>query len=417
MYIKQYVARHNLQAKYNMPFDPVSYEKEIYEKGLKFERPPITCESTKWEELAKEKLSAESAGYVWGSAGTRETHNKNLSSFKKWSIVPNRLIKTPGLPELSSEIFGEKLPFPIALAPVGVQRIFNPEGEEATSSAAAEVEVPYILSTASATSIEKVAQANGVGKRWYQLYWPSNEHNDITVSILKRAKAEGYSVLVVTLDTYLLGWRPSDMDNGYNPFLRNDSIGVEVGFSDPTFQKYFKEKYNKEISEDVQKAASEWAGIIFPGTSHSWEDLKFLQKHWDGPIVLKGIQSVSDAKRCTEAKVQGIVVSNHGGRQQDGGVASLTMLPKIYEAVKGQLSIIFDSGIRSGSDIVKALALGADLVLIGRPYIYGLSLGGKEGVKHVLECLLGELKLTLHLSGFPSISKDVLNQDNLVYEG
>jgi isopentenyl diphosphate isomerase/L-lactate dehydrogenase-like FMN-dependent dehydrogenase len=400
-----------------MPLNPIDYEKKIYERGLKFERPPITCDSTKWEELAKDRLSAESAGYVWGSAGTRETHDKNLSSFKKWSIVPNRLVKSPGLPDLTSEIFGEKLSFPLALAPVGVQTIFNPEGEVSTSSAADDVGVPYILSTASATSIEKVAHANGDGKRWYQLYWPSNDHNDITISILKRAKAAGYNTLVVTLDTYLLGWRPSDMDNGYNPFLRNDSIGVEVGFSDPVFQKYFKEKYDVQIFEDVQKAASEWAGIIFPGTSHSWEDLKFLQEHWHGPIVLKGIQSVADAQRCVDAKVQGIVVSNHGGRQQDGGVGSLTMLPKIYDAVKGQINIIFDSGIRSGSDIVKALALGADLVLIGRPYIYGLSLGGKEGVKHVLECLLGELELTLHLAGIPSISKDVLNQNILVYEG
>lgn len=304
--------------------------------------------------------------YGDNNAGTRETHDKNLSSFKKWSIVPNRLVKSPGLPDITSEIFGEKLSFPLALAPVGVQTIFNPEGEVGTSSAAADVGVPYILSTASATSIEKVAHANGDGTRWYQLYWPSNYHNDITISILKRARAAGVSTLVLTLDTYLLGWRPSDMDNGYNPFLRNDSIGVEVGFSDPVFQKYFKEKYDVQIFEDFQ-AASEWAGIIFPGTSHSWEDLKFLKEHWHGPIVLKGIQSVVDAQRCVDTKVQGIVASNHGGRQQDGGVCSLTMIPKIYDAVKGQMNIIFDSGIRSGSDIVKALALGADLVLIGRP--------------------------------------------------
>lgn len=399
----------------SIPPRPIEYEKQIYQRGLFFEKPSITCESTKWEELAKEKLSAESAGYIWGSAGTRETHNKNLSSFKKWSIVPNRLVKAD-LPDLSTKIFGETLPFPIAIAPIGVQRIFNPEGEVAATAAAANVSVPYILSTASSTSIEKVAESNGAGNRWYQLYWPANEHNDITTSILNRAKAEGYKVLVVTLDTYLLGWRPSDMDNGYNPFLRADSIGVEIGFSDPVFQKYFKNKYGKEISEDVQTAAAEWAGIIFPGISHDWDDLKFLQKHWDGPIVLKGIQTVADAKKSVNAGVQGIVVSNHGGRQQDGGAASLAMLPKIYEAVKGKLEIIFDSGVRSGSDIAKALALGANLVLIGRPYAYGLALGGKEGVEHVLKCLLGELELTLHLAGIPSVSKDTLNQDVLLYE-
>ena len=191
--------------------------------------------------------------------------------------------------------------------------------------------MPYILSTASSTSIEDVATANGDGVRWYQLYWPSNEHDDITASLLKRAKAAGYTALVVTLDTYMLGWRPSDMDNGYNPFLRADNIGVEIGFSDPVFQAKFKEQHGKEISEDVEKAAGQWAQTVFPGLSHSWEDIEFLKKHWDGPIVLKGIQTVADAKRAVEAGVQGIVVSNHGGRQQDGGTASLTQLPKIAD--------------------------------------------------------------------------------------
>lgn len=178
---------------------------------------------------------------------------------------------------------------------------------------------------------------------------------------------------------------PPPPDNGYNPFLRADSIGVALGFSDPVFRKHFKEKHGVEIEEDRSAAAAEWTHVVFPGLSHGWEDVKFLQEHWDGPIVLKGIQTVADAKKCAEIGVQGIVVSNHGGRQQDGGVASLKMLPKIVDAVGDKLDILFDSGIRCGADIVKALALGAKMVLVGRPYVYGLALGGEGGVSHVLE--------------------------------
>ena len=319
-------------------------------------------------------------------------------------------------PDLQTTIFGDTYPYPIAMAPVGVQRIFNPEGEVAAARAAAKEQVPYILSTASSTSIEDVAKANDGGRRWYQLYWPSNEHNDITVSLLNRAKAAGYSVLVVTLDTYILGWRPSDMDNGYNPFLRPDNIGVELGFTDPVFKKKFMEKEGKSVQEEPGKAAALWTQIVFPGYSHGWEDIKFLQEHWDGPIVLKGIQSVADARKARDVGVQGIVVSNHGGRQQDGGVGSLTMLPGIADAVGKDLEIIFDSGIRCGADIIKALALGANMVLVGRPYIYGLALGGESGVSHVLKSLLGELDLTLHLTGIPSVSKEYLNRDCLVKE-
>lgn len=173
---------------------------------------------------------------------------------------------------------------------------------------------------------------------------------DLTISLLKRAKAAGFKVLFVTLDTYVLGWRPMDMDNGYNPFLRADHVGAENGLTDPAFQEHFKAKSGgKSIGDDLQAACAEWAHSVFPFQDHSWEDIKFLQQHWDGPIVLKGIQSVADAKRAKEAGVQGIVVSNHGGRQQDGGVASLDMLPRIADAVGDKLEVFFDSGVRCGA--------------------------------------------------------------------
>jgi lactate 2-monooxygenase len=397
--------------------DAVDYEMQTYTRGLDFERPPLTFEASKWEELACSRMSADSKGYVYGSAGVRETTGKNRAAFRKWSIVPRRLVKYEGFPNLKTELLGETLQFPFAMAPVGVLKIFNPDGEIAATKAASKEAVPYILSTASSTSIEDVAKANGEdGQRWYQLYWPSREHDDITISLLQRAKKSGYTTLFVTLDTYILGWRPDDMDNGYNPFMRADRTGVELGMTDPVFRKQFKERHGVEVEEKMDTAAPEWMRTIFPGSSKGWDDIKFLQEHWNGPIILKGIQTVEDAKRAVEAGVQGIVVSNHGGRQQDGGNSSLGMLPHIADAVGEKLTIFFDSGIQSGADIVKALALGADCVLIGRPYVYGLALGGEMGVEHVLKSLIGELELTLHLSGIPSVDKKYLNRGILVRE-
>ncbi|CBF78386.1 hypothetical protein AN8587.2 [Aspergillus nidulans FGSC A4] len=392
--------------------DPLTYSTETFIAGLHDTKPPVTFDPLAWEALAKERLSADSFGYVWGSAGTRQTDDNNRAAFKKWGIVPSRLVKA-NFTNLKTTLFGDEYEYPLALAPVGVQRIFHQEGESAAAKAAGEEGVTFILSTATSTSLENVAKANRDGPRWYQLYWPSNEHHDITASLLKRAKENGYKVLVVTLDTYMLGWRPSDLDNGYNPFLRNDNIGVEIGFSDPVFRKRFKEKHGAEVEEDVGKAAQEWAHTIFPGTSHGWEDISFLKEHWDGPIVLKGIQTVADAKRAIEVGVHGIVVSNHGGRQQDGGVGSLEVLPEIVDAVGQKIEVLFDSGVRCGADIAKALALGAKMVLVGRPYVYGLAISGQEGVRHVIRSLLGDLQLILHLSGVPDISSRKLNREVL----
>jgi isopentenyl diphosphate isomerase/L-lactate dehydrogenase-like FMN-dependent dehydrogenase len=333
----------------------------------------------------------------------------------------------PLFSDTSTTVLGHKLDFPIAVAPVGVLKIFNPEGEPAVARAAASVGIPYILSTASSTSIELAAAASGPNAtRWYQLYWPPNENNDITISLLNRAKKEGFTALFVTLDTYMLGWRPSDMDNGYNPFIHADRVGVEIGFTDPVFQKHFKDKHGYEIDEserhrqpDVEvgsmgEAAKEWTKLVFSGHSHTWEDVAFLKSHWDGPIVLKGIETVADAKKCVEIGVQGIVVSNHGGRQQDGGAASLSMLPGIVDAVGDKLDIFFDSGVRCGADALKAVALGAKCVLIGRPFVYGLVLGGEEGVRHVLRSICGEMVIGMHLAGLRrlnEVNRDVLVKD------
>ncbi|OJJ75238.1 hypothetical protein ASPBRDRAFT_40519 [Aspergillus brasiliensis CBS 101740] len=402
------------------PPPPSTYQSEVYTHGLRDQKPSITFIPSEWENLARSRLSANSFSYVHGSAGTGETDRKNRSAFEKWSVIPSRLVPSNNnntFPDLSTTLFGKKYSSPIAIAPVGVQTIFHPDGELAVARAAAKLDIPYTLSTATATSTEDVATANGPnGKRWFQLYWPGNEHNDITISLLDRAKRNGYDVLVVTLDTYILGWRPTDMDNGYNPFLRGDSVGVKMGFTDEVFRKWFRERFGKEVEEDEGLAAGEWTKVVFPGGSHSWEDLRFLKEHWEGPIVLKGVQSVRDARRAVEYGMHGIVVSNHGGRQMDGGVGSLTVLPGIVDAVGEQIEVLFDSGVRCGADVVKALALGAKMVLVGRPYVYGLAIAGEEGVRHVLRSLLGELQLSLHLGGFRSVQREELNRECLIRE-
>ena len=314
--------------------------------------------------------------------------------------------------DLTTSLFGHKLESPLLIAPVGVQTIFHEDKEDGVASIAAELGVPYILSTAASTSIEDVATANGDGHRWYQLYWPQDD--EITISLLGRAKAAGFKVLVVTLDTWALAWRPADLDNAYVPFALG--IGDTIGFGDPVFRRKFSEKHGgKTVEEDVQTAALEWEGTAFSGAAHTWEQIALLKENWDGPIVLKGIQHVEDAKLAVEAGVQGIVVSNHGGRQLDGAIGSLEVLPEIVDAVGDQITVLFDSGIRTGVDVIKALCLGAKGVLIGRPFVYGLAIGGKKGAKQVLQGILA-VSLNPYFSfPFPFLSFWRLRNEGLIW--
>jgi lactate 2-monooxygenase len=262
--------------------------------------------------------------------------------------------------------------------------------------AAAELGVPMVLSTASSHTIEEVAEASGEAPRWFQLYWPTEDA--VTVSILERARAAGHRVLVVTLDTWTLGWRPHDLDASYLPFLRG--VGTAIPFSDPAFRAGL----TAAPEEDLMAAVGRWVPM-FTGSALRWDRLDLLREHWDGPIVLKGVQHVEDALHALDAGMDGIVVSNHGGRQVDRAIGSLDALPGIVAAVDGRAAVLFDSGIRSGADAAVALALGADAVLLGRPYVYGLALGGLDGVRHVLRSVLAELDLTLALCGFADLAQ------------
>ncbi|TVY73246.1 putative lactate 2-monooxygenase PB1A11.03 [Lachnellula suecica] len=372
-----------------------AFQNEIYKAGMLYQKFPIvTTDPNQLEEQAKKKLPPTSFNYVSGGAGERATMDANRLAFRQWKMVP-RMLRPTTTRDLSVKLFGETYESPVLMAPVGVQTIFHEDKETGLSKVCAEIGVPYILSTASSSSIEEVAKANGNGPRWFQLYWPQTD--DITISLLKRAKENGYKVLVVTLDTWALAWRPADLDHAFVPFFKG--VGNKTGFTDPVFRELIQKKYGGTPEEKPLEASTEWVGDVFSGASHSWEQIALLKKHWDGPIVLKGIQHPEDAQLAVENGVDGIIVSNHGGRQLDGAVGSLEMLPEIVEAVGDKLTILFDSGIRTGVDIIKALSLGAKAVLVGRPAIYGLAVGGKQGAKQVLQGLLADLDQSMGLSG------------------
>jgi isopentenyl diphosphate isomerase/L-lactate dehydrogenase-like FMN-dependent dehydrogenase len=291
------------------------------------------------------------------------------------------------------------MPAPLMLAPIGVQSIVHPDGELATARAATDVGLPHILSTASSYAMEEVAEAAGDGPRWYQLYWPNDP--DLAASFLQRAEKAGYTAVVVTLDTWLLAWRPRDLEGAYLPFLKG--IGTANYFSDPVFRAGL----DKPPEEDLQAAVGHWIGKYSDPTV-TWERLAMLREATELPIILKGIQHPDDARRAVDEGVDGILVSNHGGRQVDRSVAALDALPGVVAAVRDSGSdapVLFDSGIRSGADVFVALALGADAVGIGRPYVYGLALAGADGVRAVLEHLMAELDLTMALTGCSTIGE------------
>lgn len=376
----------------NQPLE--SYQDEIYLNGLSGARPVLPADLTALDELAKARLAPEAYGYIAGGAGTGDTIRENAVAFRRWRIVP-RMLTDVSNPTFASSALGTELAAPMMLAPVGVLRMAHPDGEVAVARVARELGVPMILSTASSVPMEEVAQANGDGQRWYQLYWPRD--SGVAASFLDRARAAGFSVLVVTLDTRMLGWRPRDLDNGFLPFLRG--IGVQNYFTDPAFTAGLAEP----AADNEAAAILRWTQV-FGDTSLTWEDLPFVRECWDGPIVLKGIQSVADAQRAVDAGMDGIVVSNHGGRQVDGGIGALDALPPIVAAVGSRTTVLFDSGVRCGADIVKALALGAQAVLIGRPYAFALGLAGEDGVRHVLRALRADFELTMRLAGCATLA-------------
>lgn len=372
-----------------------NFQYEIYGIGLSGETPKLPVSVETLQELARERLTPEAYGYVAGGAGAERTMAANLRAFEHWQIVP-RMLRDVSVRDLRCTILGTELEAPVMLAPVGVQSIVHPEAELAVARAAAAQGVASILSTAASSTIEDVAEAAGSSPRWYQLYWP--RERDLAASFVSRAGAAGYEAIVLTLDTWILGWRPRDLQQGYLPFLK--AQGVANYFSDPVFRAALP----GPPGENLEAAIGHWA-YQFSNPSITWDDLAWLREQTDLPIVLKGILHADDADRAVQAGVDGLIVSNHGGRQVDGAIGALDALQWVREAVGPDFPVLFDSGIRTGSDVLKALALGADAVCLGRPFVWGLGLDGQAGVEHVLRCLLADLELNLALSGATSISE------------
>ncbi|SNS61029.1 lactate 2-monooxygenase [Actinacidiphila glaucinigra] len=369
--------------------DRADHQYEIYLNGLAGVLPALPTDLTRLEALAAERLAPGPFGYVAGSAGSGRTERANREALDRLRIVP-RMLRDVSARDLSVEVLGRTLSAPLALGPVGVLSIVHPDAERAAARAAAAQGVPFVLSSASSTPMEDVAEAMGDAERWFQLYWAKDR--EVTRSFLVRAKAAGYTALFVTLDTPLLAWRPRDLDQAYLPFLKG--VGTANYFTDPAFLAGLA----KPVEEDLNAAVLHFVGM-FADPGKTWPDLAFLRENWDGPIVLKGVQHPDDARLAADAGMDGVVVSNHGGRQVNGAIGAADALPAVARAVGDRLAVLFDSGIRTGDDVLKALALGASAVLLGRPYAYGLGLDGQAGVEHVIRCLLAEFDLTLALSG------------------
>jgi L-lactate dehydrogenase (cytochrome) len=371
-----------------------NYQNEIYLNGTVGTFPTLPCELCQLEDLARDKFDPEAFGYVAGAAGTESTARANRAAFDRWRLVP-RFLRDVDVRDLSSEVLGTAFPAPVALAPVGVQGIVHEQAELAVARAAAAVGLPMVLSTVSSYSLEDVAAAAD-GPKWFQLYWPREKA--VAASLIARAKAAGYQALVVTLDTFILAWRPRDLSRGYLPFLRR--LGLANYESDPAFLAGLE----KSPEQDPTASVLRWQSM-FGDPTKTWGDLAWLREQWDGPIVLKGVLHPDDARQAADGGIDGVIVSNHGGRQIDGEIAALEALPDVVAAVGDRMTVLFDSGIRTGSDVMKALALGAKAVLVGRPYVYGLGLDGEDGVRHVVRSLLAELELSMALAGCTRLSE------------
>ncbi len=368
---------------------PGDHYREIYLKGLGGERPQLPVAWAELEAAAAAALDERARAYVFGSAGSEDTERENRAGFRARRIVPRALVDV-AVRDLRCAPAGIKLAAPLAIAPIGVQGILHPDGELATARAAAELGVAMCASTVASHSLEQIAAALGDSPKLFQLYWPNDF--ELAESLVRRAEAAGYDAIIVTVDNAFPGWKPRDLQQAWLPFLEGQ--GLANYFADPVFC----EPLAASPAEDPGAAIGRFLGV-FTNPSLSWDDLGRLREWTNLPILLKGILDERDAALAIDAGIDGIVVSNHGGRQVDGAVAAIDALGPIAELVDGRAAILFDSGIRSGADAFKALALGAEAVLIGRPILWGLALAGQSGVETVLKRMLAEFDLTVGLSG------------------
>jgi len=382
----------------------MQYQLQIYFAGTQNIKPELPVSFEDLEQKASEVMRPEAFGYIAGSAGSEITTYNNKEAFNHWQIIP-RMMGDVSQRSIAIELFGTQLPTPVLLAPVGVLSIAHPDAEVAVARAAKNLRVPQIVSTVSSKTIEEIGEVHGDHPHWFQLYWGRN--NDFTRSIINRAEKAGYTAIVVTLDTRLFAWRERDIKNAYLPFLYNE--GLANYFSDPVFLAEVGDPAKNKMQTMMHFAN------CFSNPSSTWNDLAVIRECTKLPVIVKGIQHADDAKKAIDHGADGIIVSNHGGRQLDGAIGALDTLAGISDAVSDKTTILFDSGIRRGADVFKAMALGAKAVLVGRPYAYGLALAGEQGVKEVIANLLADVDLTMGLAGCTSwkeVTRDRLRYKN-----
>ncbi|GAA5909765.1 hypothetical protein JCM5296_002305 [Sporobolomyces johnsonii] len=393
------------------------YQRDIFIKGAETgDLPTFSTDPDLLEAKASETLTAGGKYYATSNAGSSWTHYANREAFYRHRIVPRMLVDTNQRDMSCTLKLGTKtftFDAPIGFAPIGINKIYHPLGELNSAHVARDLRLPYCLSTAGSQSIPDVAEANGDGTRFFQLYWPHDE--ELTISILKQAISSGFQACFLTLDTWQLAWRHGDVANANYAFYRG--IGYELGKGNEVFQRRCKER---GIELESPEAGQFWIDNVWHGKAWSWEQLPWLIKTWKelshgAPFVLKGIQSVADAKKAASIDgIDGIVVSNHAGRQVDGAIASLDALDEIVKSGVGEkLTIMFDSGVRGAADVAKALCLGAKMVFVGRLWVYGMGIAGEYGVRHVMKSLLADFDILMNVGGFQSL-KD-FTRDALVH--
>jgi lactate 2-monooxygenase len=407
----------------------LDWQRTIYLNGFSGKYAKTKIDLKALEEQARQKISARAFAYIAGGAGTESTMLANRQGFEDYKIVPRMLrnVETRGT---SIELLGMKLPSPFLLSPIGVLEMAHPEADLAVARAAAKAEVPFIFSNQASFPMEQTAAEMGDSPRFFQLYW--SKSRDLVASLVQRAEKCSCKGIVVTLDTTMLGWRTRDLDLGYLPFM--EGKGIAQYTSDPVFQRLIDENiipatkpyitlkallglvrqvrkypagggfFSKLTSGRPTSAVRHFVGL-YSNPATTWEDLSFLREQTKLPIILKGILHPEDAQKALDYGMDGIFISNHGGRQVDGSISTIEALPAIAAVVKGQVPIIIDSGIRSGADVFKALALGANAVSLGRPYAYGLAVAGEQGVAEVIQNFKSDFELTMGLAGCKNIGE------------
>ena len=369
-------------------------QNEIYNAGLRGVLPTYPVDFATLEKRAHEALGPSLTNYVAGGCGDEHTQDQNAAAFRHWGMVPRMMVDCSSR-DLSIELFGHRYPTPLFMAPIGLNGEASQDrhGDMAAARASALTGVPFCASTLANDPLEDVKAECGDTPAWFQLYTPKNK--ELATSLIRRAEAAGYKALVVTLDTWVTGWRPRDLNASNFPQLRGKVL--QNYFCDPVFRSLLA----KPPEEDPAAAIFTWAATF--GQVLTWDDMAWFKSVTKLPIVLKGICHPDDARRAVDTGADAIYCSNHGGRQANGGIATIDLLADVVAAA-GDTPVLFDSGVRSGTDAVKALALGARAVGVGRPYTYGLALGGAEGAAWVLRSILAEADLLMAVNGYPTIA-------------